>query len=147
MPELPEVQTVVNDLKSNIINLRIKQIQISNKLIWRNIKPANSRLENIRINDVVRKGKNILIHLSNDKTIIIHLKMTGKLIYSSKKTEYPKHTHFAARLSCGYLYFNDIRRFGYLDLTNTSSIDKVVYLKKLGPDPFEITKQDFVIKY
>ena len=81
MPELPEVQTIVNDLSESIINLKIKEVQISNKLIWRNNKSANSTFVNLRILDIVRKGKNILIHLSASNTLIIHLKMTGKLVY------------------------------------------------------------------
>ena len=144
MPELPEVQTVVNDLNKSIKGLTIKNVLISNRLIWREKRSRKTILRDKRILDVFRKGKNILIHLSDEQTLIVHLKMTGKLIYTTSKIDFPKHTHFAAELSKGFLYFNDIRRFGYFNLIRTGKLDEVSFLMSLGPDPFEIDKADFV---
>ena len=143
MPELPEVQTVVNDLNKSIKGLTVKNVQLSNKLIWRDKRSRKTVLHDKKILKVIRKGKNILINLSGNNSLIVHLKMTGKLIFIKKINQYPKHTHFAAKLSSGYLYFNDIRRFGYLDLVKTDRLDGLPYLKSLGPDPFELDVAEF----
>ena len=83
MPELPEVETTVRDLQKKIIGQRIKNIWTD----WRKIikKPKNfaifeKQIKGKKIKKIKRKGKNILFELSEDKTLLIHQKLTGHLL-------------------------------------------------------------------
>lgn len=144
MPELPEVETIVRDLKERVIGAGIQRVDFLNRSVWRNGKPLSRSLIRKRITNIERIGKNILIHLSNNRTLVIHLKMTGRLTFEDSRTPLAKHTHFVIRLDNGELRYNDVRRFGYLDLVESSKLDGVDYLARLGPDPLLISEYDFV---
>lgn len=144
MPELPEVETIVRDLKERVIGARIQGVRISNGSVWRNGQPSPRSLIRRKIQNIERMGKNILVHLSNNRTLVIHLKMTGRLTFEGSRTPLAKHTHFAVRLDNGELHYNDIRRFGYLDLVESSKLDKIDYLAHLGPDPLLISENEFI---
>jgi formamidopyrimidine-DNA glycosylase len=144
MPELPEVETIVRDLKERVIGAGIRRVSFLNGSIWRNGKPSSRSLIGKKIQDIERKGKNILVHLSSDRTLVVHLKMTGKLTLQRQGSPMIKHTHFIMNLDDGELRFNDTRRFGYLDLVRSSRLDSIDYLAKLGPDPLQISENEFV---
>lgn len=86
MPELPEVETVVRGLGKFILNQTIQEIVIKDKRSWKE-HPASkqasggTRLKGLRIIGIKRRGKGIIINLSEDTSLLIHLKMTGQLIY------------------------------------------------------------------
>jgi len=83
MPELPEVQTIVNDLQKILPGLKISGVSTDAKNLFRKESFDDFRKEVVgkKITNVERKGKNILINLSGNKTILIHQKMTGHLLY------------------------------------------------------------------
>ena len=134
MPELPEVQTVINSIKHKLINKRIINYNIFNKKICYNkdSTSASKKLINQRIISVSRLGKNIIIKLSTDY-IIFHLRMTGYLYHSKKLNVTSKHLRYSLFLSDkSYLHFEDIRKFGgFFYLTNLKD-----FKKKIGLDPF-----------
>ncbi len=144
MPELPEVETIIRDLKERVIGTEIQEVSFLNGSIWRNSKPSSRSLIRKKIKNIERMGKNILIHLSNNRTLVIHLKMTGRLTFEDSETPLVKHTHFVVKLDNGELRFNDTRRFGYLDLVESSKLDKIDYIAQLGPDPLEISEDEFL---
>ncbi len=144
MPELPEVETIVRDLKGRVIGAEIRGVSFLNGSIWRNGKPPSRSLIQRKIENIDRKGKNILIHLSKNRTLVVHLKMTGRLTFEASGVPLVKHTHFAIKLDNGELRFNDVRRFGYLDLVKSSELDKIGYLSRLGPDPLLIAEDEFI---
>lgn len=78
MPELPEVETIVNDLKKVLPGLKIRDVWTDLKKLPKNIK---KEVVGKKILKVERRGKNVLIHLSGGKTILVHQKMTGHLLY------------------------------------------------------------------
>jgi len=144
MPELPEVETIVRDLRGFLSGKTITGVSFLRRSVWRR-KVKDSQLAGAEIRRLERKAKNILIYLSNDLVLIIHLKMTGRLTYENPSAPLKKHTHFIAELSDGcQLRFNDIRRFGYLDLAKVSDLDKLPYLAALGPDALKIPRDDFI---
>lgn len=143
MPELPEVETIVRDLRKSVVGSEIRKVLFLNNTIWRSRRPTARSLAGRRIEEIGRKGKHILIHLSGDRTLIVHLKMTGRLIFDAECNPITKHTHLVLALDNGEVRFNDIRRFGYLDLVKSSRLDDVNYLKQLGPDPLKISERDF----
>jgi len=144
MPELPEVETIVRDLRSEIVGRKICGARFLTRSVWRRRNPSARLLTGAHITALGRRGKNILVFLSNDHVLIIHLKMTGRLTLESRETPIKKHTHFIIDFEKGQLRFNDIRRFGYLDLVKKDGFLEVSYLRALGPDALEISRDDFM---
>ncbi|MEE9553885.1 MAG: bifunctional DNA-formamidopyrimidine glycosylase/DNA-(apurinic or apyrimidinic site) lyase [candidate division Zixibacteria bacterium] len=144
MPELPEVQTIIDDISKRIVGKTIKDVAYITNSIWRNEIPERTRFLKARVSGLERKGKHILVHLSDDHTLIIHLKMTGKLTVCRPDDPIIKHTHFIVRFARMELRFNDIRRFGYLDFTESSRLNDLKYLADLGPDALGISEYGFV---
>jgi formamidopyrimidine-DNA glycosylase len=144
MPELPEVETIVRDLRQDIVGRTISAVRFVNKTIWRRGSPPQKILVGAKISSIERRGKNILVRLSNDCVMIVHLKMTGRLTYQKPADEMKKHTHLVIDFDIGQLRFNDTRRFGYLDLAKPDELRRLDYLSKLGPDALFISRDDFI---
>jgi len=136
MPELPEVETVKNELSPYVIGRCITGIT----LFWEGLvkEPSaqefRSRITGQEITGITRQGKYLIISLSNGDLLIIHLKMTGSLLVSQDSAEPPKYTRAIIHLDKGTsVFFRDPRKFGAMRLAkDTSSIDG-----KLGPEPLE----------
>jgi formamidopyrimidine-DNA glycosylase len=139
MPELPEVETFRRHLLQgtdgapSILGKRILEA----KLLWEGTLASPSpnefktRIKGQFITDVGRRGKNLLIRLSQD-TLIIHLRMSGELIVESKSSELGKHYRLILDFEDDYrLVFNNIRKFGRVWLTETPEDQ----LGNLGPEP------------
>ena len=133
MPELPEIETIKNGLESikskKIENFfrSAKKLRIDNDLSFDN-------LINQKILAIYRKARYLLIDLSNNKTLILHLGMSGRITLS-KNFNNLKHDHFACHLSSSeWLIYNDPRRFGFVDLIKTSEIPHHKMLKNLDID-------------
>src|SRR3989344_5914935 len=150
MPELPEVETIRRQLFKEVVGKRIKSVEIKlPKLTYFNgrksdVKNFSKNLNGARVTKANRAAKILIIELSNRYTLLIHLKLTGQLIYRAKNGETKrsnavsvpnKWTHAIIRFTDGSkLYFNDLRQFGYLKLIETKKIGEQKELKKLGPD-------------
>ncbi|MEI8343617.1 MAG: bifunctional DNA-formamidopyrimidine glycosylase/DNA-(apurinic or apyrimidinic site) lyase [Candidatus Moraniibacteriota bacterium] len=162
MPELPEVQTIVSDLEILVGQQFVDFFSSVPKAI-KNISAANFTQEIIgqKIKNVSRLGKIILIRLDNNKTIAIHLKMTGKLIIVERKAwnverekntmarsqvlknklatvdreprTIPKHLHHIFFLKNKVLKFYDVRKFATISLLDDS--DLVTIKNNYGLDP------------
>ncbi len=136
MPELPEVETVKNQLAPHIIGRTITKVT----LLWdRMVKRQDpvelvKRVAGQKILDVMRHGKYLIIPLSSGDNLIIHLKMTGSLILGKNESEPPQYTRAIIHLDDGQnIYFRDPRKFGVLNLVaDLREIDA-----KLGPEPLE----------
>lgn len=168
MPELPEVHTTVTGLKKAIQGLLFKDIWSD---MWSNSPLAKNTIKSkayfpyfskkalkSKVLDVRRRAKYILIDLENDFSIIIHMKMTGHLIYgeyvkneayngkewSWKPTQnntkglfdpYNRHIHVVFSLSNGkHLVFCDSRKFGTITVEETSTLETKKFAH-LGPEP------------
>ena len=143
MPELPEIETIVEGAKKSLIGKRIKNVEIRvpkivNFLVGELKKGSiGAEIKNIR-----RFAKIIVIDLSNENSILIHLKLTGQLIFQEsgiRNQELPhNYTHVIFTFSDGsHLYFNDIRKFGYLKLVKTTEVGERPEIKNLGPEPLD----------
>ncbi len=149
MPELPEVEVVKKSLQI-IVGLKIKNIKIKSlKLRYKIDKTSFLTLINKKIISIKRISKFIIINLSNKKTILIHLGMTGKFYiinetkcyrkplsfyYSTDKDT--KHDHIQINLEKNIrLIYNDVRRFGFFKIIETKGYKKSQHLSKLGPEP------------
>ncbi len=192
MPELPEVETVVNELRPKLKNKKIKEVRI---LLPKMVAMGPATLSNLRkpgekiaeefakaikdrkIMDVRRRAKMIIIDLARPQrqqaglrggragkyAMLVHLKMTGQLIYFDKKhldkqirllnienykpVHLPaKSTHVIFEFTDGSrLFYNDFRQFGYLKLVTDQQLPQVAELAGYGPEPLDknFTYQEF----
>lgn len=163
MPELPEVTTTVNGLNKVLPRLSIKDVWSDYFLRTKNKRKDNIKnkkyFENFR-KEIVgekflnseRRGKNVLIHLSNNKTVLIHMKMTGHLLYgkyewknkkwrSNEKLlsdSFNQFVHLIFTLSNDkHLAFSDMRKFAKVVMFETHKKNDFVDLVNLGPEPLE----------
>lgn len=147
MPELPEVEIIVRGLKRAIVGKRILSVKnASPKIRQDNCRGWLRTLQHKEFIGVRRRGKNILIDLSDNYTLWIHLKMTGHLYYYPESTPLEKHDLMIFKLDndSHELRFNDYRRFGRVRLFKTDTIISQKGLIELGPEPLEITEGEFV---
>lgn len=97
-----------------------------------------ARLKGARVEEVGRRGKHILAHLSNGRVWITHLRMTGRFIHLGADEEHPPHTHAAFWLDDGRkLLFADQRHFGMMMIVRSNELANVAHLRKLAPEPFD----------
>jgi formamidopyrimidine-DNA glycosylase len=139
MPELPEVETVKTGLEKRFLNKKITKVTHSDKKL-RHPLPENivQILQGATIKQFYRRAKVLFIHLDNGYSLIFHLGMTGKIVFdiSTVAEHLHKHNHFSIYFDDEtYFIFNDIRRFGYVDLCKTTDIEKLDYIKSLAPEP------------
>jgi len=167
MPELPEVQTTVNGLSKYTIGLTISDV-------WTNynspyFKGSNTIKDPVyfkyfkkeilgqKIIKTERRAKNILISLSNAKTILVHMKMTGHLLFGlykfipknkkdpwepvepeGLKDQFNKRVRFVICFSNGrHLALSDTRKFAKVTLIDSENLHQSEHLKDLGPEPLD----------
>ncbi len=140
MPELPEVETIKRDLEKKILGLKISQVTIHDgRVVVNHLKGKfEDQLKGLTIKNIYRRAKAMVITFDRGRYLVVHLKMTGQMIYGDdlKQTQKLKETKVVFKLSNGkYLNYNDQRLFGRLILTD--DLGKIPYLNKLGPEPLE----------
>ena len=131
MPELPEVENINIGLQ-HIVSAEITQVFTSDyKLRYSSTLPLQ-RLENEKIIKITRRARYLLIYLSNNYLLLIHLGMTGNLC-TKQQFHHHKHLHFACLLKKEqqefWLEFSDIRRFGFIDLFSQQNLTNHKFLK------------------
>ena len=138
MPELPEVETIAKGLENHIIGKKISYVKTSDKRLRLPL-PASIylTLKGKEILSIKRRARYILINLSDNQVMLVHLGMSGKLIYKNKlPNSVAKHDHFIAKFSDNScLIYNDARRFGLIDLVSNEEVDNHKMIKNLGPEP------------
>lgn len=134
MPELPEVENIVNDIKAILVNKIILYVIVINvKLRW-HIPIEIRKLKNVRILNIYRRGRYIIFKLSSGY-IVIHLGMTGSLFLLFRKLTYRKHDHLDLCISNDIvLRYFDVRRFGFWLWFNDKK-SKNIFFNKFGPEP------------
>lgn len=150
MPELPEVETIRQDLRQRILNKKITDVQIiHSKTVKNDDKVFVDILKNNQIKEIDRIGKLIILELKDGKNyLLVHLKMTGQLIYQKGKDlsvgghsdevfdlNYPnKHTRVIITfVDKSNLFFNDLRIFGYMHIVDEK--EKQMIKSKFGIEP------------
>lgn len=138
MPELPEVENIILGLKNLLKNCIINSVVIfePKMIAFPVIEKFSKNIKNKKILDITRRGKYILFHLSDDKILVIHLRMTGKLLVKPEEEDRNKHTHLIFKLnSDDDLRFNNIRKFGRVYLIDSDHYEDAGGLAELGPEP------------
>lgn len=140
MPELPEVETIKRELENAVLGKKITAVIVNNPKVIK--EPKNDAfvagLKNSAIKKILRKGKLLIFELSSGKSLAIHLRMTGQLIYPGDA----KKSRVSFKLSNGkILDFNDRRLLGELRLVD--DWQSLRFIEELGPEPFDITLEQF----
>jgi len=137
LPELPEVETIRRGLEKHLVGKKINELEILDlKLSKENL----SHVKSVKVTTVRRFGKGLVIELDNEYSIAVHIKMTGQLIFKQNKQDIlpDKHTRAIFKLeNAAVLYFNDIRRFGWIKILKTDEVGRLPFFKNLGPEPFK----------
>jgi formamidopyrimidine-DNA glycosylase len=138
MPELPEVENTVRDLKPLLVGRRVQAVQI----LWPRIVHDKSpeafaaELTGRQIVNADRRGKYLLFPLDNGRTWMVHLRMTGQLHIVPAQTDVERHIHAVLELDNGQqVRYRDARKFGRLYLVD----DPESIVAKLGPEPLSET--------
>ncbi len=149
MPELPEVETIVNDLKKRIIGSRIAGFETGFKKAVKYPLPRfKKEITGRRIGSVSRIGKHIVIGLSSGKAMLVHLRMTGHLLVGPV-TDWNEHCGHSFQTGKSFirhrwllenksryaLNFSDVRKFGTIKLVDIQDLEKEESIAKLGIDP------------
>lgn len=146
MPELPEVESIRIQLEKYLVNHKIEKVEVR----YKNFEGNEKDLEGGKVKGIRRFGKVLAIDLSNGFSVVIHIKLTGQLIYRGPNLPKAKslslkvsgglggkHTHVIFHLDKGgTLYYNDVRKFGWIKVVKTADVESVGFIKKLGPEPF-----------
>jgi formamidopyrimidine-DNA glycosylase len=130
----------MRSLQKNLTGLAITGVTINLSKVIRlpGAEEFKSALTGRSIESFGRRGKYLLIHLSGGYTLVIHLRMTGRLVYADPGDELPRHTHVILQLDNGReLRFTDIRQFGRMILIPTESLGEAPELRDLGREPLE----------
>ncbi len=138
MPELPEVETIRSDLEKSVQGKTFQDVELfySGFIKYPNPNIFISWLTGKKIVGTGRRGKYLFLHLSDNLKLVIHFRMTGRIIYSTVKTIPVKHTHAIFLFKGGgELHFNDVRKFGAMWLLDDTKASLITGLESLGPEP------------
>ena len=165
MPELPEVETVRRGLHELIIGRVVKKVVYDTAKSFPNAPADVDRfLIGSTITDVRRRAKVLMIDLSTNYTLVIHLKMTGQLVFRASDVAFgaghpndsligelpDRSTRVTFTFADGsHLYFNDQRKFGWVKLIPTIEVPNIDFMKKVGPEPLEadFTPEQFAARF
>ena len=165
MPELPEVETVRRGLHELIIGRVIKEAANDTPKSFPNATTdVEQFLVHAKVTDVRRRAKVLLLDLSTGYTLVIHLKMTGQLVFRSHDAVFgaghPNESLIgelpdrSTRVTLAFkdnskLYFNDQRKFGWMKLIPTLEVPNIDFMKKVGPEPLEadFTAEEFAARF
>lgn len=163
MPELPEVETIVRELRKKIVGLKITDVWVD----WLKTLKQAGGIENFRkqvqgkkILSVRRRAKYIIMNIEGKKTLFIHQKISGHLLYGKwqivndkweskirgplKEDRQNGYIRFILFLNNGYqLALSDLRRFGKVILVDDAKIKDLKEIRDLGPEPLEISFKQF----
>lgn len=160
MPELPEVETLVRGLNKLVIRKKIKAVRSDNQKSFPNSQnDVDAFSVGSSIRAISRRAKLIIIDLSSGYSLLVHLKMTGQLVFVGKERFGAGHPSDSlinklpdksTRVTIDFsdntkLYFNDQRKFGWMKLVPTMEVNSLQFVNKLGPEPLgdDFTKSVF----
>ena len=150
MPELPEVETIRRGLAKFIVKKKLKKTTILCEKSFIG-QPITGVVTGLR-----RYGKALIIDFNNGWSLMIHLRMTGQLIYDGKERYAAGHpsenffeklpnqqTRVVLEFEGGTLYFNDQRKFGFIKALLSREVEEDAFIRKLAPEPWAMTAPEF----
>jgi len=164
VPELPEVETVRRGLDALVVGRTITAVEHDTPKSFPNATAdVTGFLIGAKITGVRRRAKVLMIDLSSGYTLVIHLKMTGQLVFRGETVFGAGHPNGSligelpdrstrvtfAFADDSHLYFNDQRKFGWIRLMPTLEVPNIDFMKKVGPEPLdaEFTPAQFAERF
>lgn len=139
MPELPEVETIKNTLAPLICGDTVIKAHIlhTDVIKYPDVAAFAENIKGQTIASLGRRGKYLLFFFEQGGRLVVHLRMTGRMLFARPEQPLLKHTHAVFDLASGaQLRFSDTRRFGCLWLLGPEEEDCYTGMSKLGPEPF-----------
>src|SRR4029078_2481069 len=153
MPELPEVETIVRELQLVMPGAKVTDVDVRLlKIVKAPVRQLREVIVGSRIRRIHRRPKLVLIECSSGQTILIHLKMSGQLIWQGRNGKlriggHPipkgienlpnKYSHVIFHTNRGTLFFNDQRQFGFVKLIQTLKLERWLEDQGYGPEPLD----------
>ena len=148
MPELPEVEVVLQQLRSHILKSTIHDVHIKRSDIIRTGLASYAWYQGARLTHIARKGKSLIFTCEkapNTRYILAELGMTGLFLFQQPSRGYEKHIHLTLTLEGSQesrLHYWNPRRFGRVYLLDSHGLMEFVQ-RRFGADPFDVTPQEF----
>lgn len=153
MPELPEVETIRRGLERLVVNKTIRSVAVLNdKSFQGSDEDTAAFVQGASIVSIHRRAKLLLVNLSSDYTLAVHLKMTGQLVYVGDQKRFgaghpsdsligelpDRSTRAIIEFADdSQLFFNDQRKFGWIKLYPSIEIPNIDFMKRVGPEPLD----------
>lgn len=164
MPELPEVETVKRGLDKLIVGLKVKNVEsFWPKSFQASKNDTKEFLVGAKIIQIRRRAKVLIIDLDTKYSLVIHLKMTGQIVFRSDNAVFgaghpndslvgklpDRSTRVVFDLDGAKLFFNDQRKFGWIKLLPTIEIPNIDFFKRVGPEPLnkDFSEKDFIKRF
>ena len=147
MPELPEVETVRASLQEVLPGRCITKVDVRLPRLIKNVSAEHfaATLKNKKIINIERRGKYLRLCLDGQEALLVHLRMTGSLVYEPRRRKVlPRFAHVVFELDKGRLIYNDVRTLGCLWLIPATGMTGVEGYDSLGPDAIN---DDFTTEY
>ena len=146
MPELPEVEVVRRGLEVSVLGRCFQAVTVRQPRLRFPVPVValQERVPGACVRQIARRGKYLLLHLSQGDTLLVHLGMSGRFLLTPSSSPVDRHDHVIFLLDGDEeLRFRDPRRFGMVDLSRTDALAQHPRLRSLGPEPFspELTPQ------
>lgn len=142
MPELPEVETIRCGLQKKLVGQKIESVIIRETRMRVPVDERKlfSELPGQTFLEIGRRSKYLLLHLTKDKILMVHLGMSGRVVLQATDEDFRKHDHIILNLVGGQQFrFHDPRRFGLVELVDASKLQQHVRIKNLGLEPLDNT--------
>lgn len=140
MPELPEVEVIRRGLTPHLVGRTINRVVISNRRLRLPVPRAKLKLwiQSERVKSVDRRAKYLLVKMNSGAMMVLHLGMTGRLAFFANGTPRAAHDHLRFELDSGLeLRFNDVRRFGSVQVLSPEDVERTQIFAGLGLEPLE----------
>jgi len=138
MPELPEVETIRRGLERALIGQTIRRVKIREARLRQpvNVSKLKKWINGQQVRSLRRRAKYLLCEMENRAHLVLHLGMSGRLLYCEKKLPLQKHDHIQFVFDNGReLRFCDPRRFGMVDAVPPGKLQSYSHFQNLGPEP------------
>ena len=158
MPELPEVETIRLGLKDFVLNKKIVRVEVKCE---KSFVGRKEKIVQRKFTEIGRRGKALIFRLDDGMNMLVHLRMTGQMIYVGGDERFAgghPNENFVEELPNGQtrvifyfedgskMFFNDQRKFGFCKVMSGEELEKDGFLKKLGKEPWECEKGEFFAK-
>lgn len=138
MPELPEVEVLRRSLEPRLVGRRIRSVDVGDLELREPLRrqAIRRRAQGQRVISLRRRSKYLLLDLSGESTLAVHLGMSGRLTLAPERAAREPHEHLAFHLDCGEkLRFRDPRRFGLVLALPTGRVERDPHFAQLGVEP------------